>query len=106
MLFGVAVVALLFSVTATLFYVLIPRQAASIAMEEIETYGSIETLSQPRIQVQGVLLEGLTRLLAIDRERVSRKTAWLARAYAGLVVALFAVGALGLILGAQESGLL
>lgn len=105
-LFGVAVVALLFSVTTTLFWVLIPRQSASIAMEEIENYGSIETLGQPRIQVQGVLLEGLIRLLAIDRERVSRKTTWLARSYAGLVVALFAVGALGLILGAQESGLL
>lgn len=105
-LFAVAVSALLLAVTLTLFFVLIPRQAASIAMEEIERYGELEVLSQPPIQVRGVLLEGLIRLLAIDRERVSRKTTWLARAYAGLVVGLFAVGALGLILAGEESGLI
>jgi hypothetical protein len=105
-LFALAVVGLLSAVTLTLFFVLIPRQSASIAMEEIERYGEIEVLAQPRIEVQGVLMEGLIRLLAIDRERVSRKTTWLARAYGGLVVALFAVGALGLILAAEESGVL
>jgi hypothetical protein len=105
-LFGLAVVGLLTAVTLTLFLVLVPKQSASIAMEEIERYGETEVLSQPRIEVQGVLLEGLIRLLAIDRDRVSRKTAWLGRAYAGLVVSLFAVGGLGLILAAEESGLL
>lgn len=105
-LFAVAVIGLMAAVTVTLFFVLVPRQAASISIDEIQRYGDIGVLSQPRIEVQGVLLEGLIRLLAIDRERVSRKTAWLARAYGGLVVSLTAVGALGLILAAEESALL
>jgi hypothetical protein len=105
-LFVMAIVSLLTAVTLTLFYVLVPRQSASIAMDEIKRYGELETLRQPPIEINGVLLEGLIRLLAIDRERVSRKTTWLARAYRALVLGLFAVAALGLILAAEESGVL
>jgi hypothetical protein len=105
-LFAAAIVALLAAVTMTLFYVLVPRQSASIAMEEIERYGELETLRQEPIEVNGVLLEGLIRLLAIDRERVSMKTTWLVRAYGALFGGLLAVSALGLILAAEVSGLL
>ena len=105
-LFVTAIISLLVAVTSALFFVLVPRQSASIAMDEIERYGELETLVQPPIQVNGVLLEGLIRLLAIDRERVSLKTTWLTRAYRALVMGLFAVGALGLILAAEESGIL
>jgi hypothetical protein len=105
-LFAVAVVGLLTAVTMTLVGVLLPRQSASIAMERIEQYGELQEVSRPKIEVQGELLEGLIRLLAIDRERVSQKTTWLSRAYSSLVIALFSVSALGLILAAEESGLL
>lgn len=105
-LFATAIVALVVAITFTLFFVLIPKQSASIAMDEIEDYGEMRIVSQPRIETQGALLEGLIRLLAIDRERASKKTAWLARAYGALGIALLAVACLGLILGAQESGLL
>ena len=66
-LFAAAILSLLAAVSLTLFFVLVPRQSASIAMEEIERYGELDILAQPRIEVQGVLLEGLIRLLAIDR---------------------------------------
>lgn len=105
-LFAIAIGGLLAAVTMTLSFVLLPRQSASLSMQRIEQYGELSELARPKIDVQGELLEGLIRLLAIDRERVSAKTEWLSRSYTSLVVALFSVSALGLILAAEESGLL
>jgi high-affinity Fe2+/Pb2+ permease len=103
--FVLAVASLLTSISMTLFGVLFPQQSASIAMEEIEQYGDLETLAQERIQVQGETLEGLIRVLAIDRDRISSKTRWLRHAYSALVVGLFAAGVLGVILALHESGI-
>lgn len=105
-LFSSALLLLVASELIALLGVLLPRESAAIALEEIDAYAEPERLAAAKVSFQGSLMLGLIEVLAIDRRRISSKTSRLRSAYALLVAGLLAGAALGFILGLHDSAVL
>jgi zinc transporter ZupT len=92
-------IALLATIGLAIFGVLRPRVTLAFSIREVRDYRTRRVVTKERVQIQGHVLHGLVDVLAVERDRVSRKTAHLNRAYNFLGVAMMLFAALWLILG-------
>lgn len=105
-LFGVGLAFLITSELVSVLGVLLPRESAGIALDEIEAYALPASLADAKVALQGSLMLGLIDILALDRERISAKATRLRVAYGFLVAGLLSGATLGFILGLHDSAVL
>lgn len=105
-LFAIELMAMVASSVSVLFRVLRPRESATLAISEVERYQLPEYVFERKVMNQGKTLRGLIEALAIERDRINRKSQGLQAAYWLLIVGVMAIAIQGFLLGLHDAKLI
>lgn len=105
-LFALVLLSLVGTVIVVVRGVLMPREAATLALDEVQKYPLPEYVYAPKVFNQGKTLRGLIAALIIERARATSKAGGLRWGYRFLILGLSSIAIMGFLLGLHDAKLI